>query len=493
LKKLLIICFLTLFCLTGFGTKYSLDQQVDLLYEVIPDAGSAKFKTELKSFINELREFDSQAAAKRVKKIYTLTKKKYLQNYYLYAFFPELNSDNHFNCVTGTALFAIIFDQLNIPYSIVEVPQHVYLVAYPNSHKIGIESTSEKNGVYVWTEHTKLEAVSYLVNIGKVSQQEVKLKGIDVIITEYFYTNEELDFDGIVGLQFINRSLYLSDRKKHKEALACLKRARQFYQGPSLDLIEGSTLAELIASTELDNIDMIDYLTRYYAICGEKSEKQRALNNFGFIVNDALITRRDLLFVDSSEVLVKLNLDENSQKLFQASIEKTKAIWHHNRGKYDESLAAAENSYALNPMDKSVEDLLATCIINSIGKFQFAQEQVGEEVLAYVSKYPFLHDSPRFLNFEIGLYAVLAGEYFSESDFENGEKYLQLMESLLTHPEADLDEISDFIADAYSEYSTYLYRKGKYIEALKWIDTAIGFEPDAVIHQLRKENIVAKL
>ncbi|MBK6525976.1 MAG: hypothetical protein IPG07_10770 [Crocinitomicaceae bacterium] len=146
-------------------------------------------------------------------------------------FFPELNSDNHFNCVTGTALFAIIFDQLNIPYSIVEVPQHVYLVAYPESYKIGIESTSEKNGVYVWTEHTKLEAVSYLVNIGKVSQQEVKLKGIDVIITEYFYTNEELDFDGIVGLQLINRSLYLSDRKKHKEALACLETCAAILSG----------------------------------------------------------------------------------------------------------------------------------------------------------------------------------------------------------------------------------------------------------------------
>ncbi|MBK6525975.1 MAG: hypothetical protein IPG07_10765 [Crocinitomicaceae bacterium] len=90
MKKLLTICFLTLFCLTGFGTKYSFEQQVDLLYEVIPDANAAKFKKELKSFIYELREFDSQAATKRVKKIYTLTKKKYLQNYYLYAFFSGI-------------------------------------------------------------------------------------------------------------------------------------------------------------------------------------------------------------------------------------------------------------------------------------------------------------------------------------------------------------------------------------------------------------------
>jgi hypothetical protein len=109
LKKLLTICFLTLFCLTGFGTKYSFEQQVDLLYEVIPDASSTKFKKELKSFIYELREFDSQAATKRVKKIYTLTKKKYLQNYYLYAFFPELNTDNHFNCVTGNRIVCNYF------------------------------------------------------------------------------------------------------------------------------------------------------------------------------------------------------------------------------------------------------------------------------------------------------------------------------------------------------------------------------------------------
>jgi tetratricopeptide (TPR) repeat protein len=463
------------------------------MYEAVPGISAGKFKKELNFFIHELEVFNSQSPAKRVKKIFTLTKKKYLQNYYLYAFFPELNTENHFNCVTGTALFAIIFDQLSIPYSIVEVPQHVYLVAYPDSYKIGIESTSEKNGVYVWTEHTKLEAVSYLMNIGKVTDQEVKLKGIDAIITEYFYTNEELDFDGIVGLHLINRSLYLSDRKKNKEALGCLKRAHQFYKGPTLDLIEGSVLAELISTTELDNIDMIDYLTRYYSICSAKSEKQRSLNNFEFIVNEALITRRDLVFVDSSEALVKINLDENSQKLFQASIEKVRAIWHHNRGKDDESFACAEKSYALNPLDKSVEDLLATCLINSFTESDLMDEEIGEYVLKYVAKYPFLHESPRFINFEIALYAMLAGDYFLDNEPEEGKLYLSKMEALLDNPEIDLDDVGEFIGEAYGQYSTYLFRQGSYADALKWIDVALEYEPGSPTHESRREYILTKL
>lgn len=490
--KSLIICVLSLICLTGFGKKYSLEQKIDLLYEAMPGSTAPKFKKELNFFIHELAIYNSQSPAKRVKKIYTLTKKKYLENYYLYAFFPELLTEGHFNCVTGTALFAIIFDELEIPYSIVEVPQHVYLVAYPDSYKIGVESTSEKNGVYVWTEHTKIEAVSFLISIDKVTQEEVRLKGIDLIIEEYFYTNEELDFDGIVALHLINRSLYLSDKKKYKDALACLKRARQLYQSPTLDMIEGSVLSELMSTTEIENIDMVDYLTRYYSICGTKPERQRTLKNFDYIVNEALITRRDIAFIDSTESLVKLNLEEEDQNLFLAIIEESKSIWHYNRGKYEEALVAAELSYKLNPKNRNTEDLIASSLINSITDSDMEDEEVGELVLTYVEKYPFLHESPQFVNFEIAVYAVLAGDSYFYNKVTKANLYFELMQSLLTNTELDLEEVSEYLAEAYSQYAAYLFRNAMYAEALKWINLAIEYDPESEGHQEKRDYILTK-
>jgi hypothetical protein len=66
---------------------------------------------------------------------------KYLKYYKLDSFFPDIFSTKTYNCVNGTALFAIIFDEINIPYHILEVPNHVYLIAYPSTLKIGVEST----------------------------------------------------------------------------------------------------------------------------------------------------------------------------------------------------------------------------------------------------------------------------------------------------------------------------------------------------------------
>lgn len=492
-KRSFLLCLLTFLNLGVFGAEYTFDQKIDLLYEAMPESSPQKLKKELTSFIHDLRTFDSQSPEKRVKKIFTLTKKKYLGTYYLYAFFPELLTEGHFNCVTGTALFAVIFEELDIPYSIVEVPQHVYIVAYPDSHKIGVESTSEKNGVYTWTEHTKIKAVSYLISIGKVSEEEVRLKGIDLVLEEYYYTNEELDFDGIAGLHLINRSLYLSDRKEYPQALACLKRARQLYEGPTLDLIEGSVLAHLIESTEIENINLIDYLTRYYAICATTPEKQRILKNFDYVVNEALLTRRDLVFLDSAEKLVTINLNQNDQNLFIALIEENRGIWHYNRGKYDEAFKCAEKSYSLNPNNKNVEDLFAVSLINSLTDSDMEDEEIGDIVIEYVAKYPFLNESPRFVNFELALYAILAGDYLIDDDFEEGEKYLHLMEGLLTNPEADLEDISEYIGEAYGQYSTYFFRQKNYPEALKWIDVALEYDPEAEVHQSRKDYILTKL
>lgn len=492
-KKPLIFCFLALFYLSGYSKNYSLDEKVDLLYEAIPGANSQKLKKDLNFFIHELNAFDAASPAKRIKKIFSLTKKKYLENYYLYSFFPDLISENHFNCVTGTALFAIILDELDIPYSIVEMTQHVYLVAYPKSYRIAMESTSERNGVYTWTEHTKIEAVGFLISIGKVTEDEVRLKGVNAIIEEYFYTNEELNFEGIAGLHFINRSLYLSDRKKHLEALNCLSRARQLYQGPTLDLIEGSVLANLIQKSELDSIAIVNYLTRYYSVCGSNPEKQRTLRNFDYVINEALLTRRDMAFIDSTEKLIRLNLPEEDQKLFFALVEETKAIWHFNRGKYDQALIASELSYSLNAKNKNVEDILAVSIINALQDSDLDDKEIGYRVIEYITKYPFLRESPQFVNFEIIVYAVLSGDYYFHNNIAEASYYFDLMQKLLENPEIDLREVSESLAESYAQRSSYHFRIKDYQEAFKWIELALKYDPESNSHLAKREYIMTKL
>ena len=79
--------------------------------------------------------------AKNIKKIYKEVHDSYCQKYTMNTDFSDLFKDGSYNCVSGTAIYALIFEELDIPYSIKEVPTHVYLVAYPETENIYVEAT----------------------------------------------------------------------------------------------------------------------------------------------------------------------------------------------------------------------------------------------------------------------------------------------------------------------------------------------------------------
>ena len=66
---------------------------------------------------------------KKVKYIYQTVHEKFLSKYEAENRFYEIIKTGNYNCVTATALYALFFEKLSIPYTIKEEPTHVYLVA----------------------------------------------------------------------------------------------------------------------------------------------------------------------------------------------------------------------------------------------------------------------------------------------------------------------------------------------------------------------------
>ena len=271
-----------------------------------------------------------------------MSKKRYLHNYSLYSFFPEIKSGTY-NCVTGSALFAIIFDELNIPYIGIEVPQHVYLIAYPDDLKIGVESTDLKNGIYYWSEYNKIKAVNYLITIGKVKESEVMIRGVDAIIEEFFFTRDELDFNNLAGLHFFNRALYYSEKKENEKALRFSKRACELYESERNTYLLGGILLDLVEETEMDDILIVDYITQYYNITRKKAERDRILGNFKYVYQEALKTRRDFEFTDSTVSLIRTNLkDPKDENAFLGAVELVNVHWHATRKEIRKAFEAAQ-------------------------------------------------------------------------------------------------------------------------------------------------------
>ena len=466
-----------------------------LFYKGLENNGrKVDFANELRVFCLSLKKYDDLAPKKRIKKIFVATKSAYLKNYSLKAKFSEIDRSDTYNCVTGSALFSIIFDELDIPYTVVEVPRHVYLVAYPNSYGIGVESTNLKDGIYYWTEFNKRQAVSFLIAIGEVTEQEVKFKGIDAVIEDIFYSNSQLDFDALVGLYYFNRSLYSLDEEDYKTALSFIEASVELYKNERNNYMMRSILSGLIRQAEFDNIDIVDYITLYYHLSDKKSERDRMEATFNYVYQEALYTRRDFDFTDSSVKLVEKNLTVQEEKdFFLSQTSLIKATWHVNRRDFRAALDEARIGYGLNPDNFQFHDLITMLIIEDALATEPDPEEFRDSLVNYGNQFPFIWENDNFRNFSILFYAYGISDAFLFNQSEEGYSLLAELTPLLERGEfSAASETAEDVAEAYSQIATYHYRKKEYDKALEWIKKAETLDPDSDLIKTRGDQIRLK-
>lgn len=489
--------FVLVICLLSFHNSHgmTLEERVAMLYEVSPNHKAAvAFSEELHAFCDELREFDRFSPKKRIKKVFGETRERYLHRYALSTFFPKIHKAGIYNCVTGSALLGIIFEELDIPYTVVEVPRHVYLVAYPNSAAIGVESTDEK-GIYFWTEYNKVQAVSFLIEIGKVSDTEVKLKGIDAVIDEYFYSESELDFNNLVGLHFFNRALVLQDEKDFKGAMEMGKRSQELYPTNRVDYLIGGILVDLILNTPYEEVRLVDYLTRYHNLVQKQPDKDRALSTFKYIYQEALFARRDTNYTDTAKMCIHENLKRTKERdLYLSYAYLLDASWKASRERMAEALVDARMGYALNQTDYQFQELLTGLLIEELIENEPLADEFRDSIDSYSEKYPFVWETKKFGTLVLLFYTYEMEDAFLASKAEYGFEIMEELNAVMQKTGFTKDaETAHEVAMSYGQVAAYYYRKKAYKKALEWVNKGLKLYPDSESLLYKEEQIRLKL
>ncbi|QCK13751.1 hypothetical protein DCC35_02755 [Mangrovivirga cuniculi] len=81
-----------------------------------------------------------------LEKVFFKIHRKVLKEYNKYAEINSTLKDGDYDCVTGTAVYAYVYQSLGLKTEIFETPSHVFLVVVSNNRKYLIESTSPLNG-----------------------------------------------------------------------------------------------------------------------------------------------------------------------------------------------------------------------------------------------------------------------------------------------------------------------------------------------------------
>ncbi len=164
--------------------------------------------------------------------------RKFLKNYKLYSTLPQLLEEGNYDCVSGTALYAVFFQFLNIKYEIREMAYHVYLLAYTSNHQlIVVESTDPFYGC--------------IIELDKIKAYAAQMRAQQLIASnanQYQYQHiidQAVSLHQLAGLQFFNAAIHWYNQAHLEKARKYLALAFRYYS--SQRMYEFKKLMELYA------------------------------------------------------------------------------------------------------------------------------------------------------------------------------------------------------------------------------------------------------
>jgi hypothetical protein len=186
--------------------------------ELIPTGGLCSFITKLE---DKKPSFKSDQDFLRY--IFSKTHKTFLRHYTNYCNFSALLNKGVYNCLTGTALYALILDHFDVPYKIIETNYHIFLTIEASSGTI-YEATDPVNG--------------FVVSPNEVESRISKYKGLqpssgtgDKTCYRYnFNFYNTVDMQQLTGLMYYNLSVDAYNNKRFQESITFLEKAAQLYK-----------------------------------------------------------------------------------------------------------------------------------------------------------------------------------------------------------------------------------------------------------------------
>jgi hypothetical protein len=233
--RILIVVFL--FSFTGFTQKLEINNNassinktryyLNLFSKTDTNAISTN-KIEL--FISKLEQRRSSFHSDHefLRYLFTKTHQKILKNYVEYCAFNELMNGTY-NCLTGTALYAVLLDHFNFNFKIIETNYHIFLIANTTQGDILFESTDPLNG-FVDTER-KIEQ-----RINTFLAKDVNNESNKVSFRYTFYLYNEVTMEQLQGLLYYNFSIDSYNKRDFIASINFLDKASLYYKSKRIEV-----------------------------------------------------------------------------------------------------------------------------------------------------------------------------------------------------------------------------------------------------------------
>jgi hypothetical protein len=161
--------------------------------------------------------------------IFDKTHQKFLKNFSEYSSFPEMLNKGNYNCLTATALYALLLDRYDVGYQIIETNYHIFLVAQTDKGSILFETTDPVGGFVTNPEEIKKRIAGY-------RQNSIQVSGSTKTYYRYnFDLYNSVNLDQVLGLLHYNLSIAAFNGKDLILSIDHLRKAMELYQSPRFE------------------------------------------------------------------------------------------------------------------------------------------------------------------------------------------------------------------------------------------------------------------
>lgn len=437
-------------------------------------------------------EIAGKAEAKKIKIIYNYVHKEFLKVYKLENSFMDIFEKGEFNCVSASALYGVILSKLDIPYQIKETPTHVYILTYPGSGKIMIETTAAQNGYYQFKFAFVNKFVANLYASKLITKEEYESVPANDLFNKYFFASEDISLLQLSGLQYSNFAIYDLDDERVRNANEEVKKAYYIYPDQRHKYILESTLAALITKNgyqDMESVKNLILLSRFSTFKNSDISNQEIFEEFMKIMQTQLINNSEYEKFDQSYEAISSELTDTTLKKeisFAYHYELARLGYTGSKGQ-DYVLNHLLEAYKLNPLNANLRALIAAAYEKSVRRFSDSKN-ILETSETFASKFEFLKEADYFLDIKSSCFLDLAYQAYFLADLPRGENYLKEFESFVGKNKS-VQPSSELVERAYGQAAGQYYRKGNYTKSKLLLKTGLQYAPQSFGLQQRLNQL----
>lgn len=422
---------------------------------------------------------------KYVKTVYEQVHASFLQKYEMVNRFPEVFKSGNYNCVTATALYALIFDKLSIPYGIQEKPTHVFLVAYPKQNNILVETTTPVFGYLTYDTRYKQTFVENLKAQKLIAAAEVQSQGVDALFNKYYFQSEDITLPQLVGIHYMNDALYYEDQKDLDNAQQQIEKAYLLYPTPRTGYIMMSIVVQKLANTQPKPLERA-------ALIGRAAKFSKLGITPDMIKGEFAILTESVLTRDNNKTLYRQCFNIIISDIKNQELKSDIGYYYNfeigrqyfNQGSYTPSKYYFAKGMEFQPNNAELGSIFISALANSL-RNETRAKAVLDTLTGYEKRFPNLRENNKFLSLMAIGYLMSYEDAMRDGKATAGEAFQSKFEALKTS-NPDIDVSMNLIGSAYSAAGSYYFKKGQKAKARAVIDRGLELAPGE--YQLRQRR-----